>query len=152
MTPYPSLTTDATLAEVQQAASRLPGFAGFWYDQSINPAYGSDHPEEMETSMNDPEQLVVNVSVTHDVAAAEERLREVWGGALCVSEARHTQAELRRIQDELSRLDGALGVGTGRDRVELTVVHDDGALQARLDEKYGAGVVSVYSALQRFPG
>ena len=148
----PSLTTEASLAEVQRVASELPGFSELWYDQSINPAYGSDDPEEMETLMNDPEKMVVNVSVTGDVAEAETALREVWGGALCVSQVQHTEAELRRIQDELTGLDGMLGVGSGSDRVDLMVVHDDGSLQDSLDEKYGAGVVRVSSALQPYPG
>lgn len=148
----PALTTEASLTRVQRVASRLPGFAGFWYDQSINPAYGSDDPEEVETLMNDPEKLVVNVSVTGDVDEAEAALTEVWGGALCVSQAQHTEAELRRIQDELTEVDGMLGVGTGHDRVELGVVRDDGALQRQLDEEYGVGVVLVTSALQPYPG
>lgn len=147
----PALATEEALGEVQRVAHRLTGFAGFWYDQSINPAYGSEDAAA-EGLMNDPEKLVVNVAVTGDVADAEEALREVWGGSLCVSQAQNTMAELRRIQRELARLDGMLSVSAGQDRVSLTVVHVDGALQKQLFEKYGAGVVEVDSALQPYPG
>ena len=148
----PARTTEASLTEVQRAASQLPGFAEFWYDQSINPAYGSEDPGEMEMLMNDPEKLVVNVSVTGDVDEAEAELRDVWGGALCVSQADHTEKELRAVQKELMERGGWLGIGTGQDHVDLTVVHDDGSLQDRLDAEYGVGLVRVSSALQPYPG
>jgi len=39
---------------------------------------------------------ILNVSVTEGLEAAEAALRKVRGGAVCVSRAPHTQAELRR--------------------------------------------------------
>lgn len=72
------------------------------------------------------------------------------GGALCVSPVRYSAADLQEIQNALMNLDGMLGVGSGRDRVDLTVVFDDGALQDRLDEEYGEGVVRVTSVLQPY--
>jgi hypothetical protein len=97
--------------------------------------------------MNDPARLVVNVRVVGDPAAAERQLREVWGGALCVSEARRTHAELRRIQDEVAGTPGMLTASARGDVVTLDVDFDDGTLQRRFDEKYGEGVVRVLSAL-----
>jgi hypothetical protein len=92
------------------------------------------------------------VAVTGVTAAAEARLREVWGGALCVSRARHTDAELRRVQEEVARTPGVLSVGTTIDRVNLEVIHDDGTLQRELDATYGAGLVVVASVLRPYAG
>jgi hypothetical protein len=66
--------------------------------------------------------------------------------------ADHTEAELLRIHSELRDLPGLLAGSSGFGVVDVTVVHDDGTLQRRLDEKYGAGLVRVTSALQPYPG
>ena len=97
--------------------------------------------------MNDPTKLVVNVRVVGDPAAAEAELRKVWGGALCVTEARRTEAELRRIQREVAKAPGMMTASSGRDVVDLEVAYDDGSLQQRFDEAYGEGVVRVSSAI-----
>jgi hypothetical protein len=149
----PASTTDASLERVARTAQRLPGYAELWLDQSINPASRSDFDDEATAMlMNDPTKLVVNVRVTGDPAAAEAELRRVWGGALCVTRAAHTAKELRRIQRELQELPELLSSGSGRGVVDVTVVHDDGSLQRRLDEEYGAGLVRVSSALLPYPG
>lgn len=136
----PSRTDQSTFNDAVRVAHQLDGFGALWVDQSINPS-------DDEMDMNDPRKLVLNVRVVGDAAAAERRLREVWGGALCVSPGEHTQAELRRIQRELNDVDGMLSTGVGDDAVGLGVTYDDGSLQAALDEKYGEGVVEVHSAL-----
>lgn len=125
-------------------ATRMPGFAGAWLDQSRSDA----------AEVNDPEQLILNIAFTGDLETREAELRETWGGRLCVSEARHTEAELRRIQREVGKAagDGFLFASSGHDRVELGVIHDDGTLQRRLDERYGVGLVTVTSALQPYAG
>jgi hypothetical protein len=134
-------------------ARRLEGYAGSWVDQSINPAAHSTDVDAADL-MNDPEKLIINVAVTSDLATAERKLRKTWGGALCVSLARHTEDELEAIRDAL--LDSLLHTGNllsmsaGHDRVELKVIHDDGALQADLDQRYGAGLVTVTSALRPY--
>ncbi|WP_232678926.1 hypothetical protein [Nocardioides sp. R-C-SC26] len=149
-------TTDATQDRAGAIARKLPGFAGLWVDQSINPAAAEIEAggsgEDVEMAMNDPRLLVLNVAVTQDVDGAERALREVWGGALCVSQARHTESDLRRIQDAVMETDGFLSSSSGRDRVELGVVFDDGTLQAAMDERYGDGVVVVEPALQPVSG
>ena len=112
---------DATL----QAASALPGYAMGWLDGNT-----------------------VNLAVTEDPAGAEAKLRETWGGGLCVSEAEHTEAELQAIQGELNAVPGMLSVASTRpDVLELHVVQDDGSIQAWADETYGDGLVEVTSAL-----
>ena len=98
--------------------------------------------------MNDPALLVLNVRVTDDVAGAEAALREVWGGALCVSEARFTDRELARIQRAVTDLPGVTYSGRGDDRVEVGVVYDDGSVQAWADDEFGPGAVRVDSALR----
>jgi hypothetical protein len=139
-------TTQESLDRTVRRAQRLPGYAEVWLDQSINHADPNRDPE----AMNDPTKLVLNVRVTEDLAGAERRLRETWGGALCVSKARRTATELRAIQQELNGREGMLFSFTGHDVVELGVVHDDGSLQRELDERYGAGVVRVQSALRPY--
>ena len=71
---------------------------------------------------------------------------------LCVTTAQRTEAELQRIVDELlPRTEDIRMLSVVNDgmsgTVVLDVVHDDGALQAEMDERYGEGVVEVVSAL-----
>ena len=143
----PERTTEHTLQRVARAAQALDGFAGLWWDQSVNPAYDDPDGQDTEYAMNDPAKLVVNVAVTGDPAAAEAELRKVWGGALCVTQAQRTEAELRRIQHEVARTPGTISASSGHDVVELDVEYDDGSLQQRFDQRYGEGVVRVHSAL-----
>lgn len=85
----------------------------------------------------------LNVGVTDDLSRAEVAVREVWGGPLCVY-------RLRRVARALQDLPGSLGpqFGTISNRVDLPVIHDDGSIQAWVDEKYGPDVVAVTSALE----
>ena len=107
----PAKTTDETMNRVFGAASKRDDYATSWMDQTINPAYPFDG-EDAELVANDPTKLVVNVAVTGDVEAAEAELREIWGGALCVSEAPYTDAELQRIQREVDEVPGMTSSGT----------------------------------------
>ena len=141
----PEKTNQRSLEEVARVAGRLDGYAGLWWDQSVNPAH--DDPDADPGAMNDPAKLVVNVRVVGDPAAAEAELRKVWGGALCVTRAQRTEAELRRIQHEVAQTPGMISASSGHDVVEVDVEYDDGSLQRALDERYGEGVVRVHSAL-----
>jgi len=143
----PALTTQQSQDDTFRAAQRLAGYAGAWVDQSINPAYDDPDDLEKELAMNDPTKLVINVQVTGDPSAAEAELRKVWGGALCVTTAEHTERELGQIQEQVLDLPGVLGGGAGFDKVDVQVVFDDGSIQAWADQEYGAGVVVVSSAL-----
>ena len=64
-----------------------------------------------------------------------------------MSKAQHTDAELARIQDEVSELPGFTGSDHGHEVVNVTVTYDDGSLQAWADATYGEGTVLVFSAL-----
>lgn len=61
------------------------------------------------------------------------------------------QAELERIQREIfepGHPDGLLTAQVDRGFLSITVVYDDGSIQARMDETYGPDVVVVQSALR----
>jgi hypothetical protein len=139
----PGKTTPATFESVFRTAAQLDGYAGAWMDQSPNPADDDGDPE----LLNDPALSIVNVTVTGDTRAAEQRLREVWGGMLCVTRAQHTEAELLGIQNELNDLPGMLSSSAQFDRVDVSVGYDDGSLQDWADATYGAGLVHIDSAL-----
>lgn len=143
--PDPSTTSEATLEQAQEVARSLPGFAGSWVDQSPNPAMAEDaDPAAIESAANDPMLLVLNVLVTEDVAGAEAAIRDVWGGALCVSEADHSLDELRAIQDEIIDELGPIVTGAGQNtvtnRVSLFTYVATEALRDDVEQRYGDAV------------
>ena len=115
---------DATLA----AASALDGYATAWLSGNT-----------------------INVAVTGDAEAAEARLRQTWGGMLCVTTVEKTDADLNAINQELQ---GALGdqlLTSGSfapDSLDAQVVFDDGSIQDWADARWGDGLVRISSALQ----
>ena len=128
-----SKVSGAALDETLRVAAQLDGYAESWLD-----------PAE-ET---DPARGIVNVRVTGDVEDAEATLRETWGGALCVSQAGYSGAELSTVSNELQALPGVLTRSAWNDVVLVEVVHDDGSIQDWADATYGGGRVEVSSALQ----
>ena len=130
-------TTTDTFERVSALAEAEPDFAGFWVDQPPD-------------ANNEPTRLVVNVRFTGDLERHERELREVWGGALCVSSAERTQDELNRIQEAVNKLPGF--AGSGQDvvagvvsaQVYVATEHQ----QRELDERFGAGVVQLSGLLQ----
>ncbi len=144
----PTLTSQSTLEQTLQIAQARSDFGGAWVDQSINPATDGGGTPTPEGDLNDPAQLVLNVAVTSDPQAVEAELRRTWGGPLCVSKVQHTERELQQIQSQLASQPGLLYSSTSNDRVEATVISDDGTLQQRLDQTFGPGTVVVTSALQ----
>jgi len=153
------MTTDAARQEVFERAASIEGYSSAWVDQSRNPASLVD-PNAItdslawELAMNDPLLTIVNVTVVGDPGEVESGLREVWGGMLCVSTAKRTDAELQEVIDHLlATTDGVLVIGRAgmEEYIEMQVIHDDGSLQDRLDAEYGDGVVRVSSALVPVP-
>lgn len=57
----------------------------------------------MERYAGDPKRPLLNLRLTGDPAVHEPAIREVWGGALCLSRARHTAAELRALQERAQK-------------------------------------------------
>ena len=137
-----SRTSAAALRRTQRVAEQLEGFADTWLDESTIQDAGK--PSE-------PLQAVLNVRVTGDTDAATAKLRETWGGRLCVAKALRSKADLREVEESLHDPPEMEDMSSGFDQVSLLVVHDDGSLQRSLDEKYGVGVVVVTSQLQPYP-
>ena len=129
-------------------ANEQPDYGGAWVDQSINPASGREPIDE--GAMNDATKLVLNVRFTDDLDRHEAAIREVWGGPLCVSQARHPIRDLRALQGRLHEELDALssGVDEVRGVLEIGVVVADPQVQESLDDRYGPGVVKLSGALQ----
>ncbi len=136
--------TSAALDATGEAAKSLPGYGGLWVDEPAIPLDASPYPDVNKL-------LVLNVKVTQDPAGAEAAIRRTWGGRLCVSGAKRTEAELTAILDRIvaAKPAGLLswGVDPLTEHVNIDVIHDDGSLQGSLDAKYGAGLVRVGSEL-----
>lgn len=145
----------ATLEALNAAAdiaAQMDGYAVTWVDDTLvppvpantDPADGLRH-YAVHTSRN-----ILNVAIRGDVAAAETRLREVWGGALCVVTADHTAAELDALVQEIVQEYGwAVGSDTMTGTIYLSMPYDrDGTLQQELDDRYGEGRIVVQSALE----
>lgn len=151
-----AMASPGDMTRAMRVAEELSDYALAWVDQSINPSWeeweSSDATpsREVEEALNDPAYSVLNVGVTDDLAGAEAAVSEVWGGALCVHHAANSFTRLEEVTEELRELPGSLDAqfGTVDNRVHLTVIHDDGSIQAWVEEEYGAGMVEVSSALQ----
>lgn len=137
--PDPARATAADQDRVFSAAERLPGFADSWID-------------DRGDSRQLPEQVVINVRVTGDVEEAEQALRAIWGGSLCVSKAKRTKAELVDVSQRLAKRTDVSISAPAADGIDLAVVYDDGSLQSALDEEFGPGYIRVDSALRPYRG
>ena len=145
----PATTNLVSRRAANGPARSFPDFAGLWIDRTtMDPGVTFDGPVQL-----DPTKMVLNVRVTGDTAVAENRLRQVWGGALCVSLGLHTMAELETIKDEIDTdltVTGLLAYSYIVDStgvVYVTVLVDSG-LQSELDDRYGPGTVDVTAVLQ----
>jgi hypothetical protein len=130
--------TGADVSRVAYTARGLPGYAGFWL-------------VHLGRTADNRVRIVLNVAVTRDKAGAERTLRKSWGGALCVSSAKHSVAALNAIANKVVHLPGVTGARGDFDRVLVDVNYDDGSLQAWVDQKYGKSLVIVRSALKPLP-
>lgn len=147
----PVTATEPGLEAAQAYAHAQPDYAMLWVDRSLDPRSPEERDQlAAEGTEDDPVPVILNVQFTGDLERHEAELRTRWGGPLCMTAAEHTEAELRRIQEEVADTPGFLHSGSGNvgNRVELGVIFDDGSLQAELDERYGEGAVVVTSALR----
>ena len=133
----PARTTTDTFERVSAVAAAEPDFAGFWIDQPPN-------------GNNEPTRVIVNVRFTGDLERHERELREVWGGALCVSSAERTQDELNGVQEALNTLPGFSGSGQDvvAGVVDARVFVATERQQRELDERFGVGVVRLSGLLE----
>lgn len=132
-----------------QLARKEPDFSGVWFDYygDTDPAADSD-----EEAYGD---IILNVAFTGDLARHERDLRETWGGPLCLVQHERTYRELRAIQRELEDVAQELDLeilGSSTDEVqgtvEITVTAIDTEKRARLEERYGPGVIEVDARLR----
>lgn len=144
----PAKATQAAMDRAIRRAEKLEGFAGAWLDQ----AYLAGVPSpQASTAANNPVRLVLNLKFTGDLAAPEREIRQVWGGALCLSPAERSQARLDTIQKEVEReVDGlqSAGVDIVGGRVDVSVFVATAELQRRLDDRYGKGAVMLHGILR----
>ena len=144
----PDRIDEAALQRAIALARSQPEHAGVWIDHLTQQAE--------PTERHDGTAIVLNAASTGDLGEQEQRLREVWGGALCVVEHPRTVAELRAISEELGTGGVAEELGLDptfasvdemRGVVELGVVAATDAQRAALNQRYGEGVVELHSAL-----
>jgi hypothetical protein len=149
----PTTATDAAFNAALTLAQRQSGYGLAWMDQNLppgaRPALPNSPPPAGE-ARNDSARIVLNLTTTGSPAAMERVIRTVWGGALCVSRAIRSDAELRHVQDALNHTPGLLMSGpngmTGQ--VDLTVVRATVQQQHEFDARFGPGVVHLTGRLQ----
>ncbi|QSB04133.1 hypothetical protein [Natronoglycomyces albus] len=136
-----SLTSDEALHDAMGLATQRDEFAGQWIDNNST----------LEGE-NDVESLIYNVTATENLDEIESELRGVWGGNLCVSEAKYTHQELLEIQatmeEELSDSFIHIGVNEVENHVEVEVTVVSTQAQADIDERFGEGAVEFNSWLR----
>jgi hypothetical protein len=146
--PDPKRANHDQLARANTAAQAQPDFAGLWIVD----------PNKPVGERQDMSQVILNVAFTGDLERHTKELRKHWGGALCVVQRARTEAELIKIQESLQPILTELGLvflGSSGDVVagvvRVDVVFADASQQAKLDEKFGAGVVLLTSRLRPVP-
>lgn len=146
----PARSSQEHVSKAVQAARKLPDFAGVWVDY-----YGEMDPDARsdEEAYGD---IILNVAFTDDPQRHEPELREVWGGPLCLTENERSYREVRAIQRELTDIaEREFGLrllwsdtDETRGTVGIGVVVIDEETRAKLDERYGEGVIKVDAALR----
>lgn len=140
----PAKATNPAYEATTVRAEAENGFGGLWIDQQ----YLDDKTAETEAA-NDPARFILNVTTTGDVAALERKLREIWGGSLCVSKAARTEAQLLTVQAALTDVPGMVSNGpditSGQLVVDLRVATTE--LQRELDERFENGTVRLQGAM-----
>ncbi|MEV0378991.1 hypothetical protein [Nonomuraea sp. NPDC050643] len=146
----PARTTERTMQKAMDRARTAKEFAGAWIDR-LGP-----EPDPATEEPVDARRYVLNLKFTGDLSGREAWIREVWGGALCLSGAERTEAELhaiqRKVEDELG--DGMFATTpdtmTNQVSVGVWVATDD--LRRRLEDEHGAGAVVLDGLLKPVGG
>jgi hypothetical protein len=148
--PDPERATHEQMGDAAIAAQEEPDFAAIWV------GYPYKDPSETPPGKMGPNDIVLNVAFTGDLARHERELREIWGGPLCVIERGHLYRDLKSVQRELGEVAesdfGLQVLWSDIDEIGgavlLSVVTIDEATQAELDRRYGEGVVEVTAQLR----
>jgi hypothetical protein len=143
----PTRTGEDDREAAARRAERQADFAGLWV-KIFNP------PPDVD--VYGPDDVVLVTAFTGDPERHRREIAEVWGGPLCVTRHERAQADLLRIRDELTdRSTENFGirvllanVNVVHNRVEITAVVVDDETRTAIDERYGAGVVRLSSALK----
>lgn len=147
-----SRATFETLNAAAEVAAQMQGYAVTWVDDTLIPPVpaNTDPSDALRHYAAHAGRNILNVAIRGDVPAAEARLREVWGGALCVVSADHTAAELDELVHELAQeYAWPAGFDTMTGTVYVSMPYDrDGMLQQELDHRYGEGRIVVHSMLE----
>lgn len=143
----PVRTTRQALDAAFERVMDVPEYAGAWVRDLRNNGVGEDH---------DPFDLVLITKFAGNLGGRVKWIREVWGGALCVSPAPHSLAELTAIQDQLHQTLGGVSqtseVNIPANRVEFDGFLITDELQQRVNEAYGQGTVALTSWLEPIDG
>lgn len=141
----PARATAAHLDTAVQLARTHPNLSGLWIDDP-------DQPRPDGTVRQG--HVVLNVSYTTGLDDRRAELAAVWGGALCVSKAERTLAELQAVQGAVGTSAPAglevlsTAVLEHANVVEIRAVVVRPEHQAALDARFGPGTVRAKSALQ----
>ncbi|MFC4015462.1 hypothetical protein ACFOY2_50210 [Nonomuraea purpurea] len=140
----PARATEKTLGKAMERAMTAAEFAGGWIDN-----FG---PEPDPSKNMDARQYVLNLKFTGDLSGREAWIREVWGGALCLSGAQRSEAALNAIQRQVESEvgDGLISASSSvtRNVLEVSVWLATDELRRAVDAKHGAGVVVFDSVLR----
>ncbi|MEU6718171.1 hypothetical protein ABZ897_42460 [Nonomuraea sp. NPDC046802] len=140
----PVTTTEKALQEAMRRAGTAAEFAGGWIDN-----FG----QEPDPSKNmDARQYVLNLKFTGDLSGREAWIREVWGGALCVSGAKRSEAALKDIQRQVESQVGdrliSASSSVTRNVVEVSLWLATDELRRDVDARHGTGAVVFDSVLR----
>jgi len=127
----------ADLDAAMQAAQDVPGYAGLWVDQRAR-------------TVDDPARQILVVRTAGDIAGMEAELRRIWRGALCVSEARFSWAELLAAQRALQGEPDITSSGpdTLDNVLDVRVFVATQERQLDFDTRFGPGMVRLHGLLQ----
>ncbi|MGV9380753.1 hypothetical protein ACWDRB_33400 [Nonomuraea sp. NPDC003707] len=143
----PAKATQQAMEQAMSRAGAVEEFAGAWIDQSYMEGKPAESPEA-----NDPLRLVLNLKFTGDLSGREAWIREVWGGALCVSGAARSESELREIQRQVeAELGGGLvsaSTNVLRNQVDVLVWAATDEQRRGIEAKHGAGAVALDGVLK----
>jgi hypothetical protein len=119
------------------AAGREPDYSGGWVDYMVEPVG--------ETGAT-PDNVILTLAFTGNLARHTEDARELWGGPLCVHQFERTLDELLGILDELSQRGEEIGlldsgVSETTNQVIAGVIVADDALREEMKTAYGEGTV-----------
>ena len=140
--PDPSRDDDDDVIAANIAVRKDPEFAGLWVQHSLP-----------GTATETGSLTLLNVAFTGNLARHEEKIRQHWGGPLCMVEFERSFRELKRIQAELSDKKFNIqslwsDIDVRKNQVNIGVVVIDDFARKALDEHYGPDAVRAHPALR----